>query len=51
MPRLAGQHEVYLRQQLQAFKSGTRASTEMNRHAWELTQQQITNLMAYLANN
>ena len=51
MPRLAGQHETYLRQQLQAFRSGARASTEMNRHAWDLTQQQILDLMAYLANN
>ena len=49
-PRLAGQHEVYLRQQLQAFKSGARASTEMNRHAWDLTLQQTMDLMAYLAN-
>ena len=49
-PRLAGQHETYLRQQLQAFKSGARASTEMKRHAWDLTQQQILDIMAYLAN-
>jgi cytochrome c553 len=49
-PRLAGQREAYLRQQLQAFKSRSRASTEMGRHAWELTQQQIIDIMAYLAN-
>lgn len=49
-PRLAGQREIYLRQQLQAFKSGARASTEMGRHAWDLTPQQILDLMAYLAN-
>jgi cytochrome c553 len=50
-PRLAGQHEVYMRQQLQAFKSGARASTEINRHAWDLKLQQTLDLMAYLANN
>lgn len=49
-PRLAGQRETYLRQQLQAFKSRSRASTEMGRHAWDLTQQQILDIMAYLAN-
>jgi cytochrome c553 len=50
MPRLAGQHEDYLRQQLLAFRSGARASTEMNRHAWDLTLQQTMDLMDYLAN-
>jgi cytochrome c553 len=49
-PRLAGQRELYLRQQLQAFQARGRASTEMNRHAWDLTQQQILDILAYLAN-
>jgi cytochrome c553 len=51
IPRLVGQHEDYLRLQLQAFRSGARSSTEMNRHAWELSLQQIQNLMDYLAAN
>jgi cytochrome c553 len=49
-PRLAGQHEFYLRNQIQAFRSGARTSTEMNSHAWNLSLQQTLDLMAYLSN-
>ncbi len=51
MPRIAGQHSAYLMQQLEAFKSGARAGTAMNRHTWDMTLEQMQKLSAYLANN
>ena len=51
MPRIAGQHGEYLTGQLQAFMLGVRVGTPMNKHAWAMTSDQITELSAYLSNN
>ncbi|HUO98080.1 MAG TPA: cytochrome c [Rhizomicrobium sp.] len=47
IPNLAGQHYVYLVQQLKAFKNHTRGSPLMNELAQPLTQQQIEDISAY----
>lgn len=50
-PRIAGQHGAYLMAQLSAFNSTGRTGTVMNRHTWDMTQQQMAELSAYLSNN
>ena len=49
IPNLAGQHYVYLVQQLGAFKSGARVSPLMTELARPLSDQQIADLAAYFA--
>ncbi len=49
-PNLANQHPEYIEKQLQAFKSGTRTSFVMNQFAKSLTNDEIKNIVAYLAN-
>jgi cytochrome c553 len=49
IPNLAGQHYVYLVQQLAAFKSGSRVSPLMTELARPLTDQQIADISAYYA--
>jgi len=49
IPNLAGQHYVYLVQQLTAFKNGSRVSPLMTELARPLTDQQIADLSAYYA--
>jgi cytochrome c553 len=49
-PRLAGQHDLYLRNQLRAFGRGERPhAAEMDRIAKELSPEDIRALAAYLA--
>ena len=46
-PSLAGQHSVYLRQQLLAFRSGKRKHPEMRKQARHLTDREIDQLVVY----
>jgi cytochrome c553 len=47
IPNLAGQHYVYLVQQLTAFRNGSRVSPLMTEMARPLTDQQIADISAY----
>ena len=53
IPRLAGQHEEYLRDQLRSFKASTRGEMDgvMTSAAQSLTDQDITVLANYLASH
>ena len=46
-PNLAGQHSIYLRQQLLAFRSGRRKHPEMSKRARDLTDRDIDQLVVY----
>ena len=48
-PNLAGQKELYLANQLKAFRAGTRKSDEMNYIAKQLSDADIANVAAYFA--
>lgn len=48
-PRLAGQHEDYLRKALREYKSGKRKNAIMNGMAAPLTEQDQADLAAYFA--
>ena len=50
-PKLAGQHQVYLVKQLQAFKSGARISPMMAPLALGLDEQAMEDIAAYYAGN
>jgi cytochrome c553 len=47
IPNLAGQHDVYLANQLRAFRSGRRKHTDMRFIARELTDDEIERLATY----
>lgn len=47
IPNLAGQHDVYLRNQLKAFKSGRRKHPEMAYISHKLTDQEINEIVGY----
>lgn len=49
IPNLAGQRAIYLANELEALKSGTRKSEIMNVIAARLTREQIGNLAAYFS--
>ena len=49
IPRLAGQHQVYLTRQLEAFASMARANEIMHENSKDLTTEQISEVSAYLA--
>lgn len=49
-PRLAGQHEDYLRMQLDGFAMAARIADPMNHHVWVMTPQQSKAVAAYLGN-
>jgi cytochrome c553 len=49
-PGIAGQHADYLTRQLNSFMSSKRISVPMNRHTWDMTMDQASELSAYLAN-
>ena len=49
VPHLAGQNELYLFNQMMAFKSGKRPHKEMRFMARTMTQQEIAALAAYYA--
>lgn len=48
-PSLAGQHEGYLLQSLQSFKSGARSNVLMSGMAMPLTDEDMADLAAYFA--
>jgi cytochrome c553 len=48
-PNLAGQPEIYLAEQLQAYRSGKRYNEIMNIIAKPLTDAEITDLSAWFA--
>ncbi len=48
-PNLAGQKEMYLTNQLKAFKSGKRNDEEMTPEAKQLTDADIANVAAFYA--
>jgi len=48
-PNLAGQSEVYLEQQLKAFRSGERQAPQMSIMAQDLSNDDISDLAAYYA--
>jgi len=48
-PNLAGQKELYLSNQLVAYRSGTRKNTMMSPLAKPLSDEDIANLAAYFA--
>lgn len=48
-PSLFGQNEAYLTKQLKAFRTGDRKDPVMNPMAKDLTDQDIENIVAYLA--
>jgi cytochrome c553 len=47
IPNIAGQHSVYLRNQLLAFKKGQRKHPEMRYIARELSDRELDQLVAY----
>ncbi len=47
IPNIAGQHSIYLRNQLMAFKKGQRKHPEMRYIARELTDREIDGLVVY----
>jgi cytochrome c553 len=47
IPNLAGQHSIYLRNQLLAFKDGRRKHPEMRYVARELSEREIEELVVY----
>lgn len=46
-PNLAGQHSIYLRQQLLAFRSDKRKHPDMGKRARDLTDREIDQLVIY----
>jgi len=48
-PNIAGDPELYIAAQLEAYKTGARQNEMMNVIAQELTEQEIANLSAYFA--
>jgi cytochrome c553 len=46
-PNLAGQHSIYLRQQLLAFRSGKRRHPEMGKIGRHLTDREIDQIVVY----
>jgi len=49
IPQLAGQYTVYLRLQIELYRSGERKNEKMDRYLRPLTQEDIENLLAYLS--
>jgi len=47
IPNIAGQHSIYLRNQLMAFKKGQRRHPEMRYVARELNDREIDELVVY----
>lgn len=48
-PRLAGQHGLYLRQQLESFGLSVRYQSQMVTHSLKLTPDQVSAVVAYLS--
>ena len=51
IPRIAGQHADYLKNQLEAFRSTLRESDVMHANTSDMTDSQIEALVSYLAND
>jgi len=49
VPHLAGQHEVYLYNQLQAFKSGKRPHKEMRYMSRQMSDAEMADIAAHYA--
>ena len=49
--RLAGQHGAYLKDQMEALMIGARKQGDMNKHVWNLTQDEVQALAAYQGND
>lgn len=49
--RLAGQHSVYLQDQMNVMTIGAREQGDMNKHVWNLTQDEVQALAAYLGSD
>jgi cytochrome c553 len=47
IPNIGGQHSIYLRKQLLAFKNGTRKHPEMRYMARKLTDRELDELVVY----
>jgi cytochrome c553 len=47
IPNIAGQHSIYLRKQLLAFRNGVRKHPEMQYMARELSQRELDALVTY----
>jgi cytochrome c553 len=47
IPNIAGQHSIYLRKQLLAFKNGQRKHPEMRYMARKLTDRELDELVVY----
>ncbi|MCW5700002.1 MAG: cytochrome c [Rhodospirillales bacterium] len=47
VPHIAGQSEIYMRAQLEKFRSGERTHQEMNIIAGDLTDEDMDDLVAY----
>lgn len=50
VPKLGGQHEAYLVAALKAYRSGERTHKTMHAQARKMTDQDIDDISAYLAN-
>ncbi|WP_043751626.1 c-type cytochrome [Imhoffiella purpurea] len=48
-PKLAGQHEEYIKKQLADFKAGNRYNVQMTPMAMPLTEQEVVDVAAYLS--
>lgn len=51
VPKLAGQHEAYLVAALKAYRSGERSHRTMQANAANLSDEDIADIAAYLAEN
>jgi len=51
IPRLAGQHASYLKSQMEAFRSLTRANDVMHANTKDMTDSEIEAVASYLAND
>lgn len=50
VPKIAGQHEIYIIAALKSYRAGTRAHQTMQANAANLTDQDIADIAAYFAN-
>ena len=50
VPNIGGQHSIYLRNQLIAFRKGSRKHSEMRFMARDLTDREIDQLVVYYSN-
>lgn len=51
VPKIAGQHQAYIEAALKAYRAGTRSHATMQANAGNLTDQDISDIAAFFANN